>query len=205
MHIDIVGEDPVTQTIIERLIRQFRSDIVIKNKLPARGGQIKKLAPKFNLLKDPVFLLTDLDSYHCPPSLIREWFGNKALNSQLLFRIAQEEAETWLMADRIGFANWLGVDLSLIPKPQIIDRKKNIMELIFPLKPSLYMMMKIVPASNNEQLKKDLIPKKGAGKGPGYNSAIIPFIEKHWNIDRAASNSYSLQKAIMRLKDYRGL
>lgn len=202
MEIDIVGEDPVTQSIIERLLKEYRTDITIKNRLPARGGLIQSLAPKYNVLGSPIFLLTDLDTYSCPPELIRKWFGKENISDELLFRIAQEEAETWLMADRKGFSKWLSVDENLIPEPKLIDKKKGISEIVFPMKPSLFMMMKIASQSTNAKLKEDLTPKKGAGKGPAYNSAILPFIENKWNIENAASNSYSLTKAIRRLKDF---
>ena len=202
MEIDIVGEDPVTQSMIERLLKEYRSDITIKNRLPARGGQIQNLAPKYNALGSPVFLLTDLDSYNCPPQLIKKWFGEENISNELLFRIAQEEAETWLMADRKGFSKWLSVDENLIPELKLIDKKKGISEIIFPIKPSLFMMMRIASHSTNKKLKEDLTPKKGAGKGPAYNSAMLPFIEKKWNIENAASNSYSLTKAIERLKNF---
>jgi hypothetical protein len=203
MEIDIVGEDPVTQAIIERLLKEYRKDIKIKSRLPARGGQIESLAPKYNLLTSPVFLLTDLDNYLCPPSLIKKWIGKENIRNNMLFRIAHEEAETWLMADRKGFAKWLNVSIDLIPEPKIIDKKKGINEIIFPIKPSLYMMMKIASQSKNEKLKEHLTPKKGASKGPGYNLAMVPFIEKKWDIKNAASNSYSLSKAINRLKTFK--
>ncbi|MFD2918662.1 hypothetical protein ACFS6H_03000 [Terrimonas rubra] len=202
MEIDIVGEDPVTQSIIERLLREYRTDIIIKNRLPARGGQIQTLAPKYNKLGSPTFLLTDLDTFTCPPALIRKWFGSDNISNELLFRIAQEEAETWLMADRKGFSDWLSVDINLIPEPKVLDNKKDISEITFPFKPSLYMMMNIASHSTNDRLKEDLTPKKGAGKGPAYNTALLPFIEKKWNIQNAAANSYSLGKAIQRLKNF---
>jgi hypothetical protein len=203
MEIDIVGEDAVTQSIIERLLKEYRNDITIKNRLPARGGQIQSMAPMYNKLESPVFLLTDLDNYNCPPELIRKWFGADVINNKFLFRIAQEESETWLMADRKGFSKWLSVDITLIPEPKIIDKKKGISEIIFPLKPSLYMMMKIASHSTDKQLKEDLTPKKGASKGPAYNSALIPFIEEKWDIENASRNSYSLKKAIERLKSFK--
>ena|ERR1700757_1048345 len=205
MEIDIVGEDPVTQAIIERLVKEYRKDIKIKNRLPARGGQLKNLAPKYNLLQSPIFLLTDLDTYACPPSLIKDWFGEQIVQNNMLFRVANEEAETWLMADRKGFSKWLNVEIDLIPIPKIIDKNKNIAEIIFPLKPSLHMMMKIASQSKNEKLKESLTPKKGASKGPGYNMAILPFIEKNWNIENAATNSYSLSVTIERLKKFKKL
>lgn len=203
MDIDIVGEDPVTQAIIERLLKDYRPDLKINNRLPARGGQIINLAPKYNSLGSPIFLLTDLDNYQCPPLLIKEWFGKVQIKKNLLFRIAQEEAETWLMADREGFSKWLNVEIDLIPEPSLIDKKKGIQEIVTPkMKPSLYMMLKIASHSKNSKLKEQLTPKMGAGKGPGYNLALVPFIENEWNIKNAARNSYSLFKAIERLKQF---
>lgn len=202
MIIDIVGEDAVTQAIIEKLIFEYRNDLIIDRRLPARGTQIKNLAPKYNLLQSPVFLLADLDTYHCPPSLIQDWIGQEAHNGNFLFRIAHEEAETWLMADRQGFSNWLNVDVDLIPQPQIIDKRKGIQEIICPLKPSLFMMREIATHSPNEKLREYLLPIEGAKKGPGYNTAMLSFISNHWNTENAANNSYSLAKAIQRLREF---
>ena len=202
MNVDIVGEDPVTQAIIERLLADYRKDIIIKERLPARGGQIKANAPKYNLLGSPLIMLTDLDLYACPPSLISDWFGNTPINENMIFRIAQEEAETWLMADREGFAKWIGVHVDIIPERKKIDKKKPIYELICPIKPSLYMMLNIASKSSKTDLKDLLTPKEGAKKGPGYNSALLPFIKSKWDVKNAASNSYSLTKAIARLKKF---
>jgi len=202
MQIDIVGEDPVTQTIIERLLTDYRTDITIKNRLPARGGQIRNLAPLYNKLGTPVFLLTDLDTHHCPPTLIADWFKKDPISKPFLFRIAQEEAETWLMADREGFSHWLGVAQNLIPNPKRLDRRKPIHEIICPIKPSLYMMTKIAVHSPKKELKAALTPVKGASKGPGYNSVLTPFIHSNWDIENARANSYSLNKTIERLLDF---
>lgn len=203
MEIDIVGEDQVTQQIIERLINDYRKDISIKSRLPARGSQIKILAPKLNLLASPVFLLTDLDNYFCPPSLLTDWLNGEKLNEELLFRIAQEEAETWLMADREGFSKWLEIDIELVPTPKVIDSKTGALEIIFPIKPSLFMMMNLASTSKNNELRENLTPITGAKKGPAYNSSILPFIKNKWNIENAAKNSYSLTKAIMRLQNFK--
>lgn len=203
MNIDIVGEDQVTQAIIERLISEYRPDIHISRRLPARGSEIKNLTPKYNLLKSPVFILTDLDTYPCPPSLIQDWLQNVPINKNLLFRIAQEEAETWLMADREGFSKWLGVDTKLIPEPQIIDKKVNSKEIICPYKASLYIMREIASASKNITIRDYLTPIAGAKKGPGYNIAMLDFIKNHWDVANAATNSFSLSKTILRLNSFK--
>ncbi|MBM3404985.1 MAG: hypothetical protein FJY10_08870 [Bacteroidetes bacterium] len=202
MFVDVVGEDLVTQTIIERLIRQYRQDLKVRNFLPARGGQIKNLAPMYNKLGHPIILLTDLDTYECPPELISDWFGEDDLNKHFLFRIAYGEAESWLMADREGFAKWSSVNVDLIPHSKIIDRRKMISELEFPYKPSLYMMREIIPHSINKEFLENLMPKEGAKKGPAYNSTMIPFVKQDWNIENAAQHSTSLCRTIEKLKQY---
>jgi len=202
MEVDIVGEDPVTQAIIGRLVNDYRPDIVIARTLPVRGGQIKSFAPNYNRLGLPIILLTDLDMDDCAPALIRDWLGNEPVSDTMLFRVACDEAESWLMADREGFAHWLSVDVNLIPLPTPKSRRSPLMELRFPIKPSLFMMRNLASMSKKEKLKEDLAPKKGAGKGPGYNTAMIPFIDKEWNIENAARNSDSLSRAIRGIQNF---
>jgi len=200
--VDVVGEDQVTKSIIDRLLKEYRKDLAVQSYLPVRGGQIKNLAPKYNNLNVPIILLTDLDFYSCPPGLIFDWFGKTIFNKQFLFRVAYREAESWLMADREGFAKWLGVKVVLIPESQIIDNRRNIYELEFPYKPSLYMMREIVPNSSKKGLVEKLTPKEGAGKGPAYNSALLPFIKNIWDIENATKNSFSLNRTIIRLRTF---
>lgn len=202
MKVDIVGEDEVTRAVLKRLLKDLRLDIEIDKILPARGGQIKVLAPKYNALDLPIILLTDLDTYDCPPSLIYDWFKGVQINRNYLFRIAYGEAESWLMADRKGFSRWIGSKITSIPDSQIIDRRKNIKEIVFPYKPSLYLMRDIATNATNIKIKNGLIPKEGSKKGPLYNATLLPFIENYWNIESASINSTSLQKAIQRIKEF---
>ncbi len=203
MEVDIVGEDDVTRAILERLIISLRKDIIICRRLPhVQGGRIKNQAPKFNLLGLPVILLTDQDVYNCAPELIIDWFGHLGTAQTFLFNVACEEAETWLMADREGFSSWLGIDIHLIPQPCVIDPGKNLIEVTFPIKPSLFMMRELVSASSNDTLKKALSPLKGAKKGPAYNEELVPFVYKNWDFNNASKNSSSLSRIIERLKSF---
>ncbi|MDR0895926.1 MAG: DUF4276 family protein [Prevotellaceae bacterium] len=115
MEVFIVGEDPVTKAIVERVIRYCSDAISIINELPARGGQIKRLIPEFNKLSAayPVVLLTDLDQYQCAPLMLREFIPHK--NKNFIFNIAVDEAEAWLMADREGFADYFKIALEDMP------------------------------------------------------------------------------------------
>jgi len=146
--------------------------------------------------------LTDQDDAHCPPLMIAQWFGKEPLNKFMNFRIATTEAEVWLMADRINFSRWLKVDVEDIPEAVPIHKKTKYSELSFPIKPSLYLMMKLAPKSKNIPLRDQLIPRDLARKGPAYNSALLPFIEYVWSPEAARKNSTSLDKAINRLIEF---
>lgn len=199
----IVGEDAVTRAIIKRLLQDVGPNVRVVREEPIRGGEIKQKILKYNLLNQPVCVLTDLDTYDCPPALIYGWFGASVINPNLIFRIACDEAETWLMADKQGFSKFLGIHESLLPEIKKLDfRNVENIELHFPYKPSLFLIRELVPASSHKNLVEQLTPRKGAKKGPEYNSAMLPFIEHHWNIDAAMLNSYILRKAVQRINEF---
>lgn len=200
----VVGEDYVTREIINRLLKHYRKDLEIGRSEPVRGGEIKKLAMKYNRLNLPVIMLTDLDQYDCPPSLILDWFQGEPKNPNLVFRVACDEAEGWLMADKTGFAKFLKISEELLPDLKRCDsRNSENKELAFRYKPSLFLMKELAQKSTDKSFKEKLTPRKGAKKGPLYNSTLLPFIENHWNIEAAMRNSYSLQKAVARIREFK--
>lgn len=211
----VVGEDAVTQAIAEKLIGYANPRLSIDRRdpirtgqnrgRPIRGGQLQAMAPKYNYLGLPTLLLADLDTYDCPPSLITDWLDGNPVAPHLLLRVAYGEAESWLMADRLGFAGFLGIDPWSIPLLRRLDRRRNRknIEPGFDLKPSLFLMTNLASMSPNNNLRRMLTPRERAKKGPGYNGALVPFIRYHWNIEAAARNSYSLTKAIRRISEFR--
>lgn len=199
----VVGEDPVTREIIKQLLGYSGQIYRVIREEPVRGGEIKNKAVNYNRLGLPVIILTDLDSYDCPPSLIADWFKGAAFNPRLIFRVACEEAESWLMADKKGFAAFLKISENHIPNIRHVDpRNSENIELSFPYKPSLFLMRELAQKSSDKELKRQMTPKRLAKKGPEYNSALIPFIRQYWNIETAIRNSYSLKKAVDRIKDF---
>ena len=205
MEVAIVGEDQATREILNRLINHV-GGIIVKQEFPARGGRIKSLVPNFNNLSltRPVLLLTDLDQFSCAPELLSEWFRNSVRNPDFHVRVAVDEAEAWLMADREGFSRYFEVPLDLIPNPIVRSRlKPHIYEMNFPFKSSFYLMTRIIPHSRSKTIRENLLPKSGAKKGILYNSTIVPFIQNHWNIDSATRNSYSLRSTITRFEEIR--
>ena len=89
------------------------------------------------------------------------------------------------MADRQGFANFLGVSVSRIDQDveQIAHPKERLLSLA---------------ASARKELRSDLLPRKGArsGQGLGYNLRLCEFVQKHWNVGRAIANADSLARAV---------
>ena len=53
--------------------------------------------------------------------------------------------------------------------------------------------------SGKSEFIQQFTPKAGAAKGPEYNTGILPFIEKKWDIDMARTNSDSLNRMILRV------
>lgn len=200
----VVGEDEVTREIIKRLLDFSDKGFQVFREEPVRGSQIKEKFLNYNLLsnKMPVFVLMDSDN-ECSVALRNNLLKENTVGKNMLFRIAYFEAELWLMADRKGFAEFLKIKSELIPMSEQIDKKKvYINELNFPYKPSLYLMTELVSKSKDADIKQKLTPKFKAKKGPEYNSTIVPFIKNKWNIDEAMKNSYSLRKAIERIRGF---
>lgn len=104
----IVGEDDVTRHVIYRILSYCGAGrFTVLMELPARGGEIKNKIPNFNQLamKFPVILLTDLDADNCAPELKRKLLGGLEQAENLVFNVAVDEAEAWLMADRMDLQN----------------------------------------------------------------------------------------------------
>ena len=204
MDIFIVGEDEVTRNIIQRLVYYCSENYNILTSFPARGGRIKSLVQNYNTLsaENPVVLLTDIDTYDCAPSLINQWFSTVPKNDNFLVRVAIDEAEAWLMADREGFADYFKVPIDKIPTSKVLSRfRPSVKEMDFPYKSSLFMMRQIIPFTSKNDFKISLIPEDGISKGPLYNSSIVPFIGR-WDIENAILNSTSLERTVNRLRTF---
>jgi hypothetical protein len=112
MEVTIVGEDQATKAVILRLIN-YVGGFYVGRDLPARGGRVKSLINNFNNLSatQPVVLIIDLDNYSCPPELISSLLNGLILNDNFIVRVAVDEVEAWLMADRTGFAEYFKVPI----------------------------------------------------------------------------------------------
>lgn len=206
MDVVLVGEDPVTRAIAKRLMQETCPDgFNIVREDPVRGGEVRKLTPNYNALAAalPVILLADLDNAQCPVTEQALWLNNEAKHPHLLFRFAVDEAESWLLADRQGFAHFLGIGTERIPEPSPLRaREPHNLEIRPRCKTSLFLMLELAAHSPKHELKRQLTPLDKNSKSAEYNLALLPFIENQWNVANALNNSYSLQKMAQRLREW---
>jgi hypothetical protein len=114
-------------------------------------------------------------------------------HANLVFRVAVREIESWLPADREGFADFLGIGSDLIPlqPDQIPDPKQT--------------LVKLARRSRRRTLRESIVPRRGstAVQGPDYNGCLGDFVRGHWNRNAAAERSPSLDRTWTRLMAFK--
>jgi hypothetical protein len=190
--INLVFEDELQRSVLERLLQFSNRNYVIGHSFPGYGyGYIKKQISSFNHAAKvmPYLVIVDLDDNICAPKLISEWLGD-AIDPNLIFRIAVHDIEAWIIADKDNFANFFGLSNKLM--------KFNVEEIPRAKTCVLHLMQK----SRKPSLRKDMLPMEGstARIGPNYNLILSQFVKSDWKPDTAAKNSDSLRRAIQALK-----
>lgn len=190
----LVGEDELCMAVLKKLINQFNPTLCIHYEFVTRGyGNIKNNISRYVQASNNIshIILTDLDQYPCPLSLIHDWNIPNTKRENFIFRIAVKEVEAWLLADRVGFANFLKVNPQVIPPypEEIVDPKQH--------------LLKIASRSRVSGLARDLLPTKNSTAiiGPLYNERLTKFISDTWNAATAAENSNSLLRAIKHIQE----
>ena len=139
-------------------------------------------------LREPVFLLTDLDTGHCPSELIANWAGNTELSPNLFMRVAVREIEAWLMADRDALSVALGIAVAHLPSdPEtLLDPKAHLLNAA-----------RYAPRG----IRQELLVTRGsvASQGIGYNRLLGNFVIESWSPQRAAERSPSLARCLDRI------
>ncbi|MCL1942941.1 MAG: hypothetical protein FWF54_05260 [Candidatus Azobacteroides sp.] len=73
--------------------------------------------------------------------------------------------------------------------------------MCFKYKSSRYLTHELIKKIKKPEYIQQFTPRKGAAKGPEYNSCMLPFIKNQWNIENAMENSDSLSRMIFRIKN----
>ncbi len=205
MNVDYVifaAEDKLSEAVATKILTNMGFEIARRLQKPRKprlkgNAYLKRIAPEFNRSAagpSYFFILTDLDSPKiCPSDLIQSWVKGP-LNPRFFLRVAVMEVESWVMADRGAFAEFLRVSIEAVPTrtDEILDPKERLLSL--------------AQKSKSAELRKALLPKKGGQTskiGPGYNTRLSEFVRYHWDLNRAASISPSLKRTIDRIQSAR--
>ncbi len=100
------------------------------------------------------------------------------------------EVESWVMAHRQAFAQFVSVPIQRIPhNTDAIENPKE-------------SLLAIVSKSRSKRLKDAIVPKRGstARVGPDYNAQLSNFIRNSWDVYEAQKNSESLDRAFNRIQ-----
>lgn len=154
-----------------------------QEKLRARTAALCQIARR-----RPVLVITDQDSARCAVAVRKKLLGAAVVPEGLAFRIAQREAEAWLLADEVAMYALLGAISKKIPPAvdEIDDPKRLLMTLA---------------QSSSKSVRQALCVPKGAvaSKGPQYNSVLCGIIRESWSPERAQERSPSLFRAIQKI------
>ena len=183
-------EDRLSDAVATKILETF--DVKIVKRIGFQGkSDLERKTPELNRAANgiTVFMLTDLDSPRgCPPGLIRSWIRG-SLNPKFFFRVAVMEIESWVMADRMGFADFLSIPLHRIPSPtdDILNPKEFLLSL--------------ARRSKKKTVREALVPAQGTtfSVGNEYNTLLSEFVRDHWDLKRAATASPSLKRTLDRL------
>lgn len=192
----LVVEDRLSHAVATKILQHF--DIEIARAVIYEGNSyLQRKAQSYNQAAHQecgVFMLTDLDSPKiCPFTLIQSWVKGR-LNRWFFLRVAVMEIESWIMADRQGVSEFLSIPTNRIPQ--------NTDEIASPKE----FLISLARMSKNIRLREALVPAqndKSTKTGNQYNPQLSQFVRDHWNIERAAAVSPSLQRTLDRLHQAR--
>ena len=183
-------EDRLSDAVATKILEKFGVEIVKRIGFQGKSD-LEQKTPELNRAANSitVFMLTDLDSPRdCPPGLVRSWIRGP-LKPRFFFRVAVMEVESWVMADRIGFAAFLSVPLHRIPSStdSILNPKEFLLSL--------------ARRSKKKAVRAALVPvqRTTLSVGNEYNTLLSEFVREHWNLERAATASPSLKRTLDRL------
>lgn len=136
-----------------------------------------------------VVLIADLDRGRCAPSLIDLWYRDQVRPKNLVFRVAEREVESWLIADEAAMCQLLGNRAKIPQDPDLLpDPKQALINLA---------------RSASRSVREELVAPTGtiASQGLGYNRTLCALVRDHWDPTRASRRSRSLASALSSIKE----
>jgi hypothetical protein len=187
-------EDVLGEVVCRKLLTQER--ILVQQTVGLRGNTfLRAKALDFNRLslRVPVVMLTDLDhSDLCPADFVRSWLQSAERAPRFFLRVAVHEVESWVIAHRSAFADFVGVSQqAILPRDtdSIVDPKTYVVQL--------------GRRSRKREIRRALVPapRSTATVGPGYNRELSRFVREHWHPNEARRASSSLNRTVLRLRE----
>ena len=128
----------------------------------------------------------------CPVD-IRKRLLPKGSADTVVLRVCDDEIESWLLADDVGFSRFFNMPLSKVESPNGVDAKERMLGCV-----SRYGKRNI-----KEFVRQESKIRGGRAYifGARYETILTQFITDEWNIDRAAQRSDSLKRALQRLSE----
>ncbi|CAN5726255.1 hypothetical protein BH11PSE13_BH11PSE13_26850 [soil metagenome] len=196
LDVALVVEDELSLAVMLKVLAFSERGYTVLRPLVERGvDNIRKSLTKYRNASRALahVVVVDLDEAACAPLLRAQW-GLVTLPDRMLFRVAVREVEAWLLADRAGFANFAGILPSKISQtPEALSDPKQA-------------LLNFVRSSRNRRLVQEIVPKQGTSmsKGRLYNERLGEFVRNEWDVATAMQAAPSLQRTVMRLKDFLG-
>jgi len=190
----LIVEDRLSAVVANIVLKKTGKDYEIRDSLTFPKEKIRKKISDFNRSSKgfPYFVLTDQNTVNdCPPVEIKRRIEGKR-SSNLIYRFAVMEIESWIMAHRKAFANFLSVPLNRIPLcTDEIEKPKEF-------------LIGLARKSRSSSVRRDIVPPPGAtsAKGPDYNGRLAGFVRQCWDVRRACEHSPSLRRAFRRLREF---
>lgn len=191
LRLHLAVEDALSEHVLRVLLAQHDAAFEVGSVFGKSGfGYLRKNLQAFNQAarKIPFIVLTDLDATDCPLALIEEW-GLEDPHPHLLFRIAVREVESWVLADRVGFAGFFGLPESRLPlNPDSLQDPKHT-------------VLKLAASCRTRELREAIVRQSGRKLrvGRDYNGTLGAFVWSRWNSRLAASSSSSLKRMLRAL------
>jgi hypothetical protein len=192
--VNLATEDELSEAVVRRLLDHADRGYAVGTAYGRRGfGYLRGTIVSWNRTARfvPIVVLTDLDLRPCPAELINDWL-TEPRHPNLLLRVAVREVESWLLADRSNFAQFLHVSEKWVPvNPDGLPDPKAA-------------LVDAARRSRSTAVRERIVPKRGstAKQGRDYNSCLVEFVRVAWNIEDAAAHSASLQGTVAKLSSF---
>ena len=196
------GEDDVTRYIARKLAYAISNEMKLKDVIiedvgiRERGTAIKNKLQQIVRLgkKTPIVFVFDSDG-DCVVDILKQACPEGWTDSFCALNIAIDEGESWLLADKKGFADYFGVTV------EDIQISQKVGEVTYSYKTSLYIMKNIIPKSRKKEIRENMCCTERGKKPATYNVFWEDYIDNVWNMNEAGKISDSLSRSINRVKN----